>query len=596
MAARYFLSLGSRITHRRLANLAIHNISYPRAPALYQPNCLRSFSISSPIMKAPGSDDAQAYATMAGQLDSQLLHGLGTMGITSMTPVQQRVLTELPTWRSDCLVQAKTGTGKTFAFLLPALHCLLQGETAPPRGKVAILIITPTRELAQQIATSCDQVVAHLGVNRPECHIAVGGTARASTLKRFLNGKPSILVATPGRLIDYLSEPETAERLSHVKTVVLDEADRMLEQGFIDDVKKILSLIPPKSTAGWQGMCFSATLPPKVKDVVNIVLNPGYSHISTIDENEAPTHERVPQYHVLIPSVADTFTTLTSLLNRETKNCNKAIIFGATANMVALFAAAYSQGRLTSLPVFEIHSRLNQTTRTRVTAQFKEASSGILFASDVVGRGMDFPNVDLVIQVSIPTNGEQYIHRVGRTARAGNAGRAVLLLTEAESFFLQRNRHLPITPHPETEAIKAEAASHAEAVEQAMHAVDDRVKSRAYAAYLGFLAGSGLLKALRLDKAGLVRLANEFAVDAMACPEPPPIDKKTVGKMGMKGVPGFNYGRPEELHDSRPARHSAGGGKRKAQEAFSPTPGGNHHHKNGGQRHRGGRGKRGHAN
>ncbi|KAF3389587.1 ATP-dependent RNA helicase [Penicillium rolfsii] len=484
-------------------------------------------------------DGAQPYSSMAGKLDPRLLKALDVMGFSHMTAVQQRVLTELPTWRTDCLVQAKTGTGKTLAFLLPALHCLLQPHAAPPKGQVAILIISPTRELAQQIAVSCDQLTSQLA--QPlECHIAVGGTARASAHSRFMNGNPSVLVATPGRLKDYLSDEYTAEKLANIQTLVLDEADTMLESGFLADVRQILQLIPSKQQAGWQGMCFSATLPPKVKDVVKVVLKSGYTSISTIQENETPTHERVPQYHVIIPSVAETFTALASLLDLEIKQCSKIIVFGVTANMIALMAKVFSED-LTPLKVFEIHSRLSQSARTRTTDQFKEASSGILFASDVIGRGMDFPNVDLVIQVGLPPNGEQYVHRVGRTARAGNDGRAIILLTPAESFFMKVNRHLPIQPHPETQAVLEGAAAYADAVTQAMYRIDEEVKQRAYSSYIGFFAGSGLLKQVRLDKPGLVQLANELAIKGMACPEPPPMDKKVIGKMGLKGVPGFNY-------------------------------------------------------
>ncbi|KAF9889454.1 hypothetical protein FE257_007356 [Aspergillus nanangensis] len=522
-------------------------------------------------MQGPGiNDGAQPYATMAGKLDSKLLQALNVMEFTHMTPVQHRVLSELPNWRSDCLVQAKTGTGKTLAFLLPALHCLVQGIAAPPRGQVAILIITPTRELAQQIAKSCDQLTSQLAKS-VECHIAVGGTARASAHSRFMRGAPSVLVATPGRLKDYLSEAPTAQKLANIQTLVLDEADTMLESGFLADVKQILKLIPPKST-GWQGMCFSATVPPKVKDVVSVVLKPGYSNISTIEKNEAPTHERVPQYHVLMPSVGDTFTTLASLLQLEIKNNSKIIVFGVTANLVALFARAFSQG-LTPLKVFEIHSRLNQNTRTRTTNQFKEADAGILFASDVIGRGMDFPNVDLVIQVGLPSNGEQYVHRVGRTARAGNDGRAIILLTEGESFFMKVNRHLPIQPHPQTDVINGGASLCASNVARAMHNVDEETKQRAYSSFIGFFAGSGLLKQLRLDKPGLVQLANELAVEAMECPEPPPMDKKVVGKMGLKGVPGFNYATGNDLNGGGYARPRGRPHQGKPRDALSPGAG-----------------------
>lgn len=484
----------------------------------------------------------RTYASLAGKLNPQLLKGLEVMGYTHMTPVQERVLTDLPNWQSDCLVQAKTGTGKTIAFLLPALHSLL-AQPLPPRGCVGILCITPTRELAQQIAKECDQLTAQLS-QRLECHIAVGGTARASTLNKFMSGSPSILIATPGRLNDYLSEEPTRRRLDHIRTLVLDEADTMLDTGFMPDIKRILQTIPPKSR-GWQGMCFSATVPPKVKEVVSVVLRQGYTNISTVDKNEIPTHERVSQTHVIIPHVTSTFTALASLLSLESQSASKIIVFAVTANMVHLFSELFRQG-LTQFQVFEMHSRLSQNARTKTTEDFKAAAMGIMFASDVIGRGMDFPNVDLVVQVGLPSNGEQYIHRVGRTARAGNDGRATILLTEQESWFLTVNRYLPIKPHASTGTILQNAPSYEPTVTQVMSNIDQTTKAKAYSSYLGFFAGSGMMKKCNMDKAGLVRLANEFAEQAMLCPEPPPMEKSTIGKMGLKGVPGLNIG----SHDS----------------------------------------------
>ncbi|PWY89952.1 P-loop containing nucleoside triphosphate hydrolase protein [Aspergillus heteromorphus CBS 117.55] len=547
-----------------------------------------------------GADGAHPYASMAGKLDPKLLKALDVMGFQSMTPVQHRVLTALPDLRKDCLVQAKTGTGKTLAFLLPALHCLLQGTAAAPRGQVAILIITPTRELAQQVATSCDQLTSQL--DQPlKCATAVGGTARASAYSRFLKDTPTVLVATPGRLKDYLSDAHAADKLSNIQTLILDEADTMLETGFLADVKEILRLLPHKNT-GWQGMCFSATVPPKVRDVVKVVLKPGYSDISTIEKNETPTHERVPQYHMIMPSVGDTFNMTAAIIQHETKNCSKIIVFGPTSYVVAMFGDLFAQG-LVNMPVYQIHSRLNQSSRTRTTEQFKNATSGILFASDVVGRGMDFPNVDLVIQIGLPSNTDQYIHRVGRTARAGNDGRAIILFTEPESFFIKAYPFLPIKPHPDTEAIAASVPFHATKVTQIMHGLDETAKDRAYRSYLGFFAGSPWMKRMRLDKPGLVRMANDFAMDAMACPEPPIVEKKTAGKMGLKGVPGLNYGNGSEVRPStKPRVHRGAVEKNRAEGREQRREGGGGregregregHGRQGGRGH--GRGGRGHG-
>jgi ATP-dependent RNA helicase MSS116 len=231
-----------------------------------------------------------------------------------MTPVQHKVLTDMGNVKNDALVQAKTGTGKTIAFLLPALQNLLTGP-ALPRGQVGILIISPTRELAMQIAKECDQLTASLS-KRIDCHTAFGGTAKESRLNKFMKGNPTVLVATPGRLDDYLSASVVRSKFSNIRTVILDEADTMLEAGFLIAVKQILKKIPPKSQ-GWQGLCFSATIPSKIKDVVHHILAPGFKHISTIDENEPPTASRVPQHSIIIPQIKDTFGLVQAFLQAE---------------------------------------------------------------------------------------------------------------------------------------------------------------------------------------------------------------------------------------------------------------------------------------
>lgn len=458
-----------------------------------------------------------------------------------MTPVQQKVLTELPSNSSDCLVQAKTGTGKTIAFLLPALQNLLLGKKPLPSGQVGILILSPTRELAIQIAKECDRLTAKLP--RPiQCHTAFGGTARATHLNKFINGNPTVLVATPGRLNDYLGDEEVQTRFTDLRTLILDEADRMLDAGFLPDIKRILRSLPEKKR-GWQGMCFSATIPPAMKDVFNIVLSKNYTHLSTVDDNETPTIESVPQYSVVTPGVKETLVSLFALLKQEsatTQTDFKVIIFGTTANGVGLLHATFSRLARSIRPdlqVFQLQSRLSQTVRTRTTEDFKVASSGLMFASDVIGRGLDFPNVGLVIQVGLPMNSEQYIHRVGRTARAGQDGRAVILLTTAESYFVHVNKMLPIQPYPTD--IAAVAPNFSTEVEAALDTVDEVTKAKAYQAFLGF--NKAFMKNLRTSTAGLVAMANEFA-EAMQCPEQPMIDKRVVGKMGLKGVPGLRVG------------------------------------------------------
>ena len=176
------------------------------------------------------------------------------------------------------LVQAKTGTGKTTAFLLPAIQNAI--IEPPANGHLAVLILSPTRELAVQIAAEATRLVSRLRTPLP-VHTAYGGTGKTSTLSRFRTGNPKILVATPGRLNDYLSEVDVRERFLGMKTLVLDEADRMLDAGFLPDILKILSALPSKTDGQWQGMCFSATLPPTIQKVLSNVLKKDYVSIST---------------------------------------------------------------------------------------------------------------------------------------------------------------------------------------------------------------------------------------------------------------------------------------------------------------------------
>ena len=486
-----------------------------------------------------------------------------------MTPVQYKVLSNLPTLQSDCLVQAKTGTGKTIAFLLPTIHSLL-GQRALPKGQVAILILSPTRELALQIAKECSLVTSQLQP-KPECHTAYGGTSKDRELKKFRDGDPKILVATPGRLNDYLSDESIAAKFANLRTLILDEADQMLEAGFLPAIRDILRRLPPKSR-GWQGMCFSATMPNKIENVLPNVLTPGATRISTVEVDEIPTIDRVTQYSIVLSSVGDVFVTLLALLQREytfSPNNFKVIVFGTTANGVNLLHSLFSillEGDQ-HMNVFQLQSRLSQNVRTRTTNEFKATSAGIMFASDVIGRGMDFPNVSLVIQVGLPSSGEQYVHRVGRTARAGNEGRAVILLTQRESFFLKVNKHLPIMQYPED--LLSSAGADLQRIAIALDEIDEATKTKAYQAWLGF--HKAYTKQLQLTNEGLVEQANEYAA-ALGCPEAPLLEKRIVGKMGLKGVRGLNVG---QVHDGASTNHTKATGRSRSRGGHGASNGPN---------------------
>lgn len=323
--------------------------------------------------------------------------------------------------------------------------------------------------------------------------------------------------------------------------------------GFLPDILKILQALPPKHgpNGGWQGMCFSATIPPRMQQVFRHVLAEDHVSISTLDASEPPTLAKVPQYSVVIPSVSDTLKALLALLNSEigaTKGDPKIIVFGTTANLVALYAKVF-EGCL-ELQVFELHSRLSQPARLKATEHFKTAKRGIMFASDVIGRGMDFPDVSLVLQVGIPLDADAYTHRVGRTARAGKDGRAIILLTEMESFYLRDNRHFPIKPYPTSAEVLRATEDIAPIITNRLQYTDPDVKRKAYSAYMGFM--KGFCKKLQINPAGLVQMCNQFAVEGMLSGDIPTMERKTIGKMGLKGVPGIHY-------ETMPSSKTSGG-------------------------------------
>ncbi len=266
----------------------------------------------------------------------------------------------------------------------------------------------------------------------------------------------------------------------------------------------------------------------------------------SIDASEPPTLDKVPQYSVVVPEVEDTFPALFALIKEEinaTRGDSKIIVFGTTANLVALYAQVFEAQ--THLKVYELQSRLTQPARTKATDAFKAAKSGLMFATDVIGRGMDFPDVTLVLQVGLPLDADSYTHRVGRTARAGKDGRAVLLLTQAESFFLGTNRQFPINPYPASNKIQNDAASRIQ-IFNVLQAVEPKSKQKAYSAYLGFM--KGFLNKMQMNATQLVKMANVFALEGMQCSEVPGMEKKTIGKMGLKGVPGIRFVAPS--HDN----------------------------------------------
>jgi ATP-dependent RNA helicase MSS116 len=358
-----------------------------------------------------------------------------------MMPVQAATLHDLLANRIDCLAQAKTGTGKTIAFLLPAIQTMINNKRmGRPSTGVSLLVISPTRELALQIAKEAKSLLQRFPEFRNNIGIAIGGTNKGPEEKMILGGC-NILVGTPGRLFDHLSDERIRNQFSNLKTLVLDEADRLLDMGFMNALKDIIKCLPDKEDSGRQGMLFSATIAPHVQKVAHLVLSKDYKFISTIQEGEVQTHDRVPQHLVTVPTFSDVTAGMVGAIKSELAiegaDSFKAIVFAPTAALVDFYAAVLE--KIPGMPAVSVlHSRVSQGKRTSVTNTFRSGKNGLLIATDVVARGMDFPGVTNVIQVGIPSDKESYIHRLGRTGRAGAEGRGTFVVAQVEEFFPKR--------------------------------------------------------------------------------------------------------------------------------------------------------------
>ncbi|KIY53265.1 DEAD-domain-containing protein [Fistulina hepatica ATCC 64428] len=437
---------------------------------------------------------------------------------------------------SDLLVQAKTGTGKTLAFLLPSFE-RLERQKGSLCG-ISMLILAPTRDLVLQIETEAHSLLKDHSF---KLRHAIGGT-NVQTERNSFRGGCDILVATPGRLLDHMSNGGLD--LSRLHIVTYDEADRLLDQGFKPALDQIATFFPDRTIVSRQTLLFSATMEGDIKKIVKEVLLPNHKFITTLAKDELNAHRTVKQTHVTVPFEKSLPAAL-ELIREDAKehpNTSKVMLFFPTARHTQLASHVFRNIRGIT-PIYEMHSRLSQGARTRASDQFRDASEGICVSSDVTARGMDFPNVTAVIQIGLPQNTTQYIHRLGRTARAGSSvsGRGVLILDPRENFFLQqlkRTEQLELEPHP---AIPdATLAAAVEDVKAALFGVGEEIKASAYRAWLGFY--KGFISKMRVKPDELVRIANDFVVVGMGWQDqlPPPILSRAVGQMGLKGVPGLN--------------------------------------------------------
>ena len=348
-----------------------------------------------------------------------LEEGLLSMGYKTPTPIQQESI-PLILQKNDLIACAQTGTGKTASYLLPILHQIAQTD----KKYINTLILAPTRELAQQIDQQVEGLAYFTGISS----IAVyggGDGAIYETQKRALRDGVDIVIATPGRLIAHLSSG--AINLDHLQHLVLDEADRMLDMGFSDDIMRIISYLPKQR----QTLLFSATFPPKIRSLANAILqNPVQVNIAISKPAEGITQQAYLTHdHQKLPLI-------TSLL--KDKTYQSGIIFSSTKDKVKELDRAL---RKTGIVAKAFHSDLDQEERESLLNAFRARQLPFLIGTDVLSRGIDVEGIELVLNYDVPPDPEDYIHRIGRTARAATTGTAITFVNERDQrrFFTIEN-------------------------------------------------------------------------------------------------------------------------------------------------------------
>ncbi len=388
-----------------------------------------SAQVEQSASKPQPQTDKQSLQGAFGVLIPELQRAVSSEGYVTPTPIQEQCIPQLLEGR-DLLGTAQTGTGKTAAFTLPLLQRLSSDRRRPRRGTPRALILAPTRELAAQIADSIRTYGRYLRLSHT---VVFGGVSQVPQVKA-LNRGVDVLVATPGRLLDLMQQGHID--LGAVEVFILDEVDRMLDMGFIPDIKRILDVIPEDR----QTLFFSATMAPKMVDLAHTMVRSNPARV-TITPNE-PTVDRIVQ-KVLFVGKRNKDALLVSLLKEP--EVNKVLVFTqmkhAANRVVEKLDAAGIRGTA-------IHGNKSQAARTKALDGFKRGRFKVLVATDVAARGLDVDDITHVINYDLPVEAETYVHRIGRTARAGAEGDAISFCCAEDRAYLREIERLLGKPVP----------------------------------------------------------------------------------------------------------------------------------------------------
>ncbi|MET0070686.1 MAG: DEAD/DEAH box helicase [Candidatus Thiodiazotropha sp.] len=379
-------------------------------------------------------------------LTAELLRAIREQGYTEPTPIQRKAIPAILTGK-DIMAAAQTGTGKTAGFTLPLLQRLVKNPPSKGQRPVRALVLTPTRELAAQVGDSMENYGRHTGLRAA---IIFGGVKINPQIEKLRRGV-DMLVATPGRLLDHVGQ-KTVD-LSQIEILVLDEADRMLDMGFIHDIRKILALLPSNSSR--QNLLFSATFSDEIRKLANRLL-------------DQPELIEVARRNTTAERIKQTIHPVDKGRKREmlshmigSRNWRQVLVFTRTKHGANRLAKQLERDGLSASA---IHGNKSQGARTRALAGFKSGDIRVLVATDIAARGLDIDQLPHVVNYDLPNVAEDYVHRIGRTGRAGNEGEAVSLVSADEYRLLNDIERLTKTKIPRVviKGYEADPSSQAE--------------------------------------------------------------------------------------------------------------------------------------
>lgn len=363
--------------------------------------------------------EKQKFAEL--NLSERTMKAIQSMPYDTMTEIQRRAIPPALAGR-DVLGAAKTGSGKTLAFLIPAIE-MLHSLRFKPRNGTGVIVVSPTRELALQIFGVARELMEH---HSQTYGIVMGGANRRAEAEKLSKGV-NLLIATPGRLLDHLQNTPGFV-FKNVKAFIIDEADRILEVGFEDEMRQVVKILPKEER---QTMLFSATQTTKVEDLARISLRPGPLYINVDHAQEHSTVAGLEQGYIVCEADMR-FRLLFTFLKKHSKK--KVIVFFSSCNCVKYYSELLNY---IDLPVLDLHGKQKQQKRTNTFFEFCNAKQGTLICTDVAARGLDIPAVDWIVQFDPPDDPRDYIHRVGRTARGANGvGKSLMFLQPNEVGFL----------------------------------------------------------------------------------------------------------------------------------------------------------------